>query len=72
MKLSFVAACAALSLSFAGATFAADSADASTASGASDSTVMTQSHDTKATQKHKNESKKGGRPLNTTAKKTAN
>ncbi|WP_416425357.1 hypothetical protein RAM80_06245 [Pseudomonas sp. App30] len=70
MKLSFAAACAALSLSFAGATFAADATD--TASGASDSTVMTQSHDAKATQKHKNESKKGGRPLSTTAKKTAN
>ncbi len=70
MKLSFAAVCAALSLSFAGATFAADATD--TASGASDSTVMTQSQNAKAVQKHKNESKKGGRPLNTTVKKTAN
>jgi len=72
MKLSFVAACAALSLSFAGATFAADSTDASATSGASSSTVMTQSTDTKAAQKHKHESAKGGRPLSTKAKTTAN
>ncbi|WP_249675938.1 hypothetical protein [Pseudomonas abieticivorans] len=72
MKLSLIGACAALTLSFAGATFAADSADAAAAtSGASNATVMTQSHDAKAQKKHKNESQKGGRPINQAAKKSA-
>ncbi|WP_407309834.1 hypothetical protein [Pseudomonas sp. nanlin1] len=79
MKLSFAAACAALTLSFASATFAAEESEtvqtpdqAAQASGAADAGVMTQGRNDKAQAKHKNESAKGGRPLNSDAAKVSN
>jgi hypothetical protein len=63
MKLTLVAASAVLSVLFAGATFADDSADSTKASGASDSTVVTQTHDTHAEKKQAQPTTKGGRPL---------
>ena len=71
MKLPRVAAAAVLSMAFAGMTMADDSADAATASGASDSTVMTQTQNTKAQQKQKQQTTKGGRPLNTQSSTTS-
>lgn len=71
MKLPLITAAAVLSMAFAGVTFAEGSTDATTASGASDSTVMTQTHDTKAQQKQKQQTLKGGRPVNTQSSTTS-
>lgn len=51
MKLPVLGAIAALTLSFATATMAADSDTQETISGAADSTVMTQTQDAKAVKK---------------------
>lgn len=67
MKFSRVAAAAVLSFAFAGVAFADDSADSSSASGTSDSTVMTQAQDAKALKKQAQKTVKGGRPINTNA-----
>lgn len=68
MKLPLLGAIAAMTLAAAGTTFAADSNTNDTVSGAGDSTVMSQSHDTKAEkklqkQKQADEAKRG-RPAN--------
>lgn len=65
MKSSFASIAAVLALSFAGSVLAAETTDNATASGASDSTVMTQTNDAKAVKKQKLQSAtKGGRPVN--------
>jgi hypothetical protein len=68
MKLPLMGAIAAITLAAASTTFAAESNSADTVSGASDSTVMSQSQDTKAVkklqkQKQADEAKRG-RPAN--------
>jgi hypothetical protein len=71
MKRSFASVAAALTLCFAGSVLAAETTDNATASGASDSTVMTQTKDAKAQQKQKLQSAtKGGRPINQTSSAT--
>lgn len=64
MKLPLLSAIAAITLAAASSTFAAESNTGETASGASDSTVMSQSHDAKAEkklqkQKQADEAKRG-------------
>jgi hypothetical protein len=67
MKLPLVVGSAVLSMVVAGMALADDSANSTTASGTSDSTVMTQTHDAKAEKKQAQKTIKGGRPLNTPA-----
>ncbi|UBT79811.1 hypothetical protein LCH33_003218 [Pseudomonas amygdali] len=58
-----------------GAVVAAEATDDDATSGASDSTVMTQTQDAKAAQKAQNqktETTKGGRPQNATPQKQSN
>lgn len=63
MKLPLFAASAVLSMLFAGVTLADESADSTSASGTSDSTIMTQAHDAKAEKKQAQQTTKGGRPV---------
>ncbi|MDF2793731.1 MAG: hypothetical protein K0S85_1484 [Pseudomonas orientalis] len=70
MKMSLLGAGLALGVALSGAAMAAESTDADATSGATDSTVLTQTHDAKAAKKQKAETTKGGRPLNTTATPT--
>ncbi|MBA1231820.1 hypothetical protein G7013_19415 [Pseudomonas viridiflava] len=75
MKLSNMAAGVIAGLALSGAVLAAESTDSDTASGAADSTVMTQTTDAKAAQKaqqQKTETTKGGRPQNATPQKQSN
>lgn len=74
MKMSLLGAGLVLGVALSGAAMAADSTDADATSGATDSTVLTQTHDAKAAKKQKAETTKGGRPLNgsQTAPKTSN
>lgn len=71
MKLPLMGTIAAMTLAFAGSTFAADSTTQETVSGASDSTVMTQTHDAKADAKNQKQKQadenKRGRPANESA-----
>ncbi|MDC6378794.1 hypothetical protein JN403_18735 [Pseudomonas sp. 15A4] len=74
MKLPALGAIAALTLSFATATMAADSDTQETISGAADSTVMTQTQDTKAvkkaTKQNQADENKRGRPTANTSSAT--
>lgn len=70
MKKSLLGAGLVLGVALSGAAMAAESTDADATSGATDSTVLTQTHDAKAAKKQKAETTKGGRPLNTTATPT--
>jgi len=63
MKLPLIGAGVVLGLTLCGAAMAAESTDADATSGATDSTVMTQTQDAKAVKKQKTEVTKGGRPL---------
>ncbi|WIN09287.1 hypothetical protein ACTAB0_06930 [Pseudomonas syringae] len=75
MKFSVISAGVVLGLALSGAVVAAESTDDDATSGASDSTVMTQTQDTKAVQaaqKQKTETTKGGRPQNATPQKQSN
>ncbi|RMO89761.1 hypothetical protein ALQ34_100679 [Pseudomonas syringae pv. maculicola] len=75
MKFSVISAGIVLGLALSGAVVAAESTDDDATSGASDSTVMTQTQDTKAAQaaqKQKTETTKGGRPQNATPQKQSN
>ncbi|KPY96397.1 hypothetical protein ALO36_100786 [Pseudomonas syringae pv. tomato] len=75
MKFSVISAGVVLGLALSGAVVAAESTDDDATSGASDSTVMTQTQDTKAAQaaqKQKTETTKGGRPQNATPQKQSN
>ncbi|WP_025994871.1 hypothetical protein [Pseudomonas viridiflava] len=75
MKLSSMAAGVIAGLALSGAVFAAEATDTDAASGASDSTVMTQTTDAKAAQKaqqQKTQTTKGGRPQNATPQKQSN
>ncbi|MGA9700424.1 hypothetical protein [Pseudomonas sp.] len=75
MKISLLGAGLVLGVALSGAAMAAESTDADSTSGATDSTVLTQTHDAKAAKKQKAETTKGGRPLSssqTTAPKTSN
>ncbi|MFJ4143862.1 hypothetical protein [Pseudomonas sp. NPDC089734] len=71
MKLSIFGAGIVLGLAMSGAVVAAEATDADATSGVSDSTVMTQAQDTKATKKQKTETTKGGRPQSATTQKQA-
>ncbi|RMQ50831.1 hypothetical protein ALQ04_01784 [Pseudomonas cichorii] len=71
MKLSVFGAGVVLGLTLSGAVVAAEATDADATSGASDSTVMTQTQDAKAAKKQKTETTKGGRPQGTTTQKQA-
>ena len=74
MKLPALGAIAALTLSFATVTMAADSDTQETISGAADSTVMTQTQDTnavkKATKQNQADENKRGRPTANTSSAT--
>jgi hypothetical protein len=75
MKLPLFGAAVVLGFALSGAAVAADATDADAKSGATDSTLMTQTQDAKAVKKQKAETTKGGRPLNTTknnSQKTSN
>lgn len=71
MKMSLMGAVAAATLALSSTTFAADSNTQETISGASDSAVMTQTHDVKAEKKKQKQTQadenKRGRPVNKTA-----
>jgi hypothetical protein len=67
MKWPLIAGSAVLSMVVAGMALADDSANSTNASGTSDSTVMTQTHDAKAEKKQTQKTIKGGRPINTSA-----
>ncbi|GFM65435.1 hypothetical protein K5D34_14790 [Pseudomonas cichorii] len=69
MKLSIFGAGVVLGMALSGAVVAAEATDADATSGASDSTVMTQTQDTKATRKQNTETTKGGRPQSSTTQK---
>ncbi|WP_044344500.1 hypothetical protein [Pseudomonas meliae] len=75
MKFSVISAGVVLGLALSGAVVAAEATDDDATSGASDSTVMTQTQDDKAAQKAQNqktEATKGGRPQNATPQKQSN
>ncbi|BCS43989.1 hypothetical protein AAY86_23215 [Pseudomonas amygdali pv. tabaci str. ATCC 11528] len=75
MKFSVISAGVVLGLALSGAVVAAEATDDDATSGASDSTVMTQTQDAKAAQKAQNqktETTKGGRPQNATPQKQSN
>ncbi|EFW83890.1 hypothetical protein [Pseudomonas savastanoi] len=75
MKFSVISAGVVLGLALSGAVVAAEATDDDATSGASDSTVMTQTQDAKAAQKAQNqktETTKGGRPQNATTQKQSN
>ncbi|AVB17478.1 hypothetical protein BKM09_000950 [Pseudomonas amygdali pv. morsprunorum] len=75
MKFSVISAGVVLGLALSGAVVAAEATDDDATSGASDSTVMTQTQDAKAAQKaqkQKTETTKGGRPQNATPQKQSN
>lgn len=63
MKLPLIGAGVVLGLTLCGVAVAAESTDADATSGATDSTVMTQTQDAKAVKKQKSDVTKGGRPL---------
>lgn len=63
MKISLLSAGVVLGVALSGAVMAAEATDIDAKSGATDSTVLTQTHDTKAAKKQKAETTKGGRPL---------
>jgi hypothetical protein len=71
MKLPNVGAVAVLSLALCGSVMAAESTDADATSGATDSTVMTQTQNTtqnaKAVKNQKTQVNKGGRPLSSSS-----
>ena len=71
MKLPLIGAGVVLGLAISGAVMAAESTDADATSGATDSTVMTQTQDAKAVKKQKSEVTKGGRPLSSTTSSTS-
>ena len=71
MKLPLIGASVVLGLTLCGAAMAAESTDADATSGATDSTVMTQTQNPKAVKKQKSEVTKGGRPLNNTSSSAA-
>ncbi|GFM81851.1 hypothetical protein PSCICN_25430 [Pseudomonas cichorii] len=71
MKLSIFGAGVVLGMALSGAVVAAEATDADATSGASDSTVMTQTQDTKATKKQTVETARGGRPQSSTTQKQA-
>jgi hypothetical protein len=70
MKLPLIGASVVLGLTLCGAAMAAESTDADATSGATDSTVMTQSQDAKAVKKQKTEVTKGGRPQSNSSSTT--
>ena len=70
MKLPLIGAGVVLGFALCGAAMAADATDADAKSGATDSTVLTQTHDAKAVQKQKTQTTKGGRPTDSTTKTT--
>ncbi|MCI3946164.1 hypothetical protein K0038_03217 [Pseudomonas syringae] len=72
MKFSVMSAAVVLGLALSGAALAEEATDADATSGATDSTVMTQTQDAKAAQKQKTETTKGGRPQNATPQKQSN
>ncbi|MBN3468758.1 hypothetical protein G0D98_09290 [Pseudomonas savastanoi pv. phaseolicola] len=75
MKFSVISAGVVLGLALSGAVVAAEATDDDATSGASDSTVMTQTQDAKAAQRAQNqktETTKGGRPQNATTQKQSN
>jgi len=75
MKLSVLSVGFVLGLAMCGTVVAAEATDADATSGATDSTVMTQTTDAKAVQKaqkQKTETTKGGRPQNATPQKGSN
>ena len=67
MKWPLIAGSAVLSMVVAGMALADDSANSTSASGTSDSTVMTQTHDAKAEKKQAQKTLKGGRPTGAAA-----
>jgi len=71
MKLPLIGAGVVLGLTLCGAAMAAESTDADATSGATDSTVMTQTQDAKAVKKQKSEVTKGGRPLSNGSSSTS-
>lgn len=71
MKLPLIGAGVVLGLTLCGAAMAAESTDADATSGATDSTVMTQTQDAKAVKKQKSEVTKGGRPLSNGSSNTS-
>jgi hypothetical protein len=70
MKWPLIAGSAVLSMVVAGMALADDSANSTSASGATDSTVMTQTHDAKAEKKQAQKTLKGGRPTAASAATT--
>lgn len=71
MKLPLIGAGVVLGLALCGSAMAAEATDADATSGATDSTVMTQTQDAKAANKQKAEVTKGGRPLSSTSGSTS-
>ncbi|MCI8212240.1 hypothetical protein AUC61_22160 [Pseudomonas sp. S25] len=75
MKLPLIGAGVVLGFVLCGAAVAAEATDADAKSGATDSTVLTQTQDAKALKKHQAQTTKGGRPLDNTknnSQKTSN
>ncbi len=66
MKLPLMGAGLVLGFALCGSAFAAEATDADAKSGATDSTVLTQTQDAKATKKLQTQNTKGGRPLTET------
>lgn len=66
MKLPLMGAGLVLGVALCGSAFAAEATDADAKSGATDSTVLTQTQDAKATKKLQTQTTKGGRPLTET------
>jgi hypothetical protein len=75
MKLPLIGAGVVLGFALSGAAIAAEATDTDAKSGATDSTVLTQTQDAKALKKQQAQNTKGGRPLDTTknnSQKTSN
>lgn len=66
MKLPVIGAGVVLGFALCGAAIAAEATDADAKSGATDSTVLTQTQDAKALKKQQAQTTKGGRPLTDT------
>jgi hypothetical protein len=64
MKLPLIGASVIIGLALCGNAMAAESTDADATSGATDSTVMTQTQNPKTVKKQTTQETKGGRPLN--------
>lgn len=75
MKLPLIGAGVVLGFALSGAAIAAEATDADAKSGATDSTVLTQTQDAKVLKKQQAQTTKGGRPLDATknnSQKTSN